>query len=387
MKTTAIIAEYNPFHNGHLHHINRTREITNCDNIVVIMSGNFVQRGEPAFINKNIRTKMALLNNVDMVIELPVEYATGAADIFSSKAVELIKSLGIVDNLSFGSESGSIEEFNNIKDILYNEPAQFKSVLKDNLATGASYPLARQNALEFILNKDLSFLNRPNNILALEYLLALKDTNIKPITIPRIAASYNDKELSGNISSATAIRENILAKNYNKALEAIPNNCTIFFANYNDTNSIPVINKLSTILHYLLRTTSTDELAKIADITEGLENRIKSLSQGELITELTSKIKTKRYTYTKIQRALLHIILNIKKTDQINDIKYIRILGLKKEKMHLLSELHTKATLPIITNVKNNENLLKKEIEATDIYNIMTKKQIGNEYTNPLIII
>lgn len=173
---TAIIAEYNPFHKGHLYHINKTKEKTGDSNIIAIMSGNFTQRGEPAILDKVLRTKMALLNGVDMVLELPVEYATGSADVFAFGAIDIINKSNFIDTLSFGSESGDITAFSDIADVLNTEPEEFKTLLKMELGKGASYPVARALALSSYLNRDISFLNNPNNILALEYTRALKRT-------------------------------------------------------------------------------------------------------------------------------------------------------------------------------------------------------------------
>lgn len=377
-----IIAEYNPFHKGHKYHIDKTKEILN-DDIVAIISGNFVQRGEPAIINKHTRARMALLNGVSVVLELPVEYATASADIFARGAVNILDSCGIINRLSFGSEVGKIKSFENIADILNSEPLEFKEILKLESDRGLSYPLARNIALEKYMNLRLDFLSKPNNILGLEYIRQLKKINssIKPVTIERIVSDYNSSKLSGEISSATAIRTALLNGKYN-ALSSVPENCIEILKN----TRIPSINDYSIILAYILRTKSTEEIAEIADVTEGLENKIIN-TDFETVTNLIGKIKSKRYTYSKLQRALLHIILGITKKEQQKKAQYIRVLGFRKDKKELLSEMTKQAKLPVIINVKENENLLRKEIIATDIYNITINQRKGMEYITPVVIV
>ncbi len=377
---TGIIAEYNPFHKGHMYHINETKKITDND-IVVIMSGNFVQRGEPAMTDKHTRAKMALRNGVSLVIELPVEYATGSADVFAKGAVNILDATGIIDTLSFGSEQGSTDIFDKISDILNNEPNTFKELIKNYLNSGLSYPSARTKALEEYMSLNLDFMNRSNNILALEYIRQLKKLNssIKPVTVERIVSEYNSRSLSGEISSASAIRQALLDKDIS-ALDSIPENCIDLIKD----KKIPQLNDYTSILSYILCTRSPSEISEYADITEGLENRILN-TEFNSIDELITKTKTKRYTYSKLQKAILHIILGITKKDQQADPKYIRVLGFRKDKKYLLKELTEKASLPVIMNVKENENLLKREIIATDIYNIPLNKKRGMEYTTPLV--
>lgn len=378
---TGIIAEYNPFHKGHLYHINETKKITNND-IVVIMSGNFVQRGEPAMADKHTRAKMALRNGVALILELPVEYATGSADIFAKGAVNILEASGIIDTLSFGSEKGSTDVFNKVSDILNNEPKPFKTLIKKYLNTGLSYPASRTKALEEYMSLNLDFMNKSNNILALEYIRELKKLNssIKAFTIERIVSDYNSTNLSGEISSASAIRSALIKKDIT-ALNAVPENVLDLINN----NKIPSLNDYTSILSYILRTKSPKEISEYADITEGLENRILN-TEFTATEELISKLKTKRYTYSKLQKAILHIILGITKEEQLNKPKYIRVLGFRKDKKHLLKELTEKAELPVIFNVKENENLLKREIISTDIYNIPLNKKRGAEYTTPIAI-
>ncbi|MGN1317626.1 MAG: nucleotidyltransferase [Lachnospirales bacterium] len=375
---TAIIAEYNPFHKGHLYHINKTKEITK-GNVIAVMSGNFVQRGEPAFINKHLRAKAALLNGVDMVLELPVEYATSSADVFAFGSCDIIKKSGIIDSVSFGCENVETDVFFKIANVLNNESENFKATLKEALSEGITYPKAREYAIGKTLNIDTSFLNSPNNILALEYIKNIINTNIKPIAIKRVISNYNSNNMTGEISSAQAIRL-ALKNNDESAYLSVPENTV----NIIKSEKIKDLDNYSDILHFLLRTKS--DLSDIADITEGLDKRIISFSKGQAISNLIEDIKTKRYTYSKIKRGILHILLDIKKSHQdMTGIKYIRVLGVRKDKINLLSELSKNSKVPVITKVSDNKKLLEKEIISTDIYNI--NKPVGEEYREPFIIV
>ncbi len=384
---TAIVAEYNPFHKGHEYHIAETRKITGCENIIAVMSGNFVQRGEPAMTDKMTRTKCALMNGVDMVAELPVEYATSSADIFATRAVQIIKAMGIVHSISFGSEAGNTEIFARLMDILHEEPKAYKHELKRYLEQGMTYPMARQHALSAFLAipfENLDFLGLPNNILALEYMLALKDSDIMPYTVERKTSQYNSTMLTGEISSSTAIRHNVDKGNMSEAMNSIPENCRSILKSI---KKYPELDDYTDIFHYILRTTDVKRLSDIADITEGLENRIVAEAEGYKISRIAERVKTKRYTHAKIQRALLHILLGITKEQQKKTPAYIRVLGVKKDKIHILSELAEKASIPVITNVKENEDMLKREIAATDIYNIPLGKSKGMEYREGMVVI
>jgi len=396
-----IIAEYNPFHNGHKYHLNLSKSLTNSEYAVVVMSGNFVQRGEPAICKKETRVKAALLNGADLVIELPVYYATAGADLFAFGAVDILNKSGIIDNMCFGSEEGNLETMLKISEILTKEDNNFKKIFKQEIDKGISYPKARQNALSITLNKNIDFLNNPNNILSIEYLKALKilKSNIKPYTIARKKAQFHSKEINGNIASATAIRTAIYNNKTELLKKCIPENIV------NDIISEillskPSINSYTQILQYILRTKTAEYISKISDITEGLENRIIKNSNQSLITDIIEKTKTKRYTYSKIQRALIHIILDIKKSDinfyQINGgIPYIRVLGFKKESVSILNELIKKSIVPVITNIpkatkilENNAlKMLNAEIKSTDIYYMLSSLEIGKEYKNPIVVI
>jgi len=409
-----IIAEYNPFHNGHFYHIAKSKELTKSENCIIIMSGNFVQRGEPAIINKQIRTKAALINGASIVIELPVVFATGSADIFAFGAINILNSTNIIDSICFGSETKDIDLMTKISKILISEPPEFKEYLLNELSKGISYPSARHNALLYYINNnkmrpvDISFLKLPNSILALEYIKALNKSKskIKPIAIERLGNSFHSKEIESKTASAEAIRKAIkeLEKSNfkNNPLEqliknTLPQNTHKLF--FREIINYPKAENYMPILDYILRTKTREELSEILDITEGLENRILKYQSEKSIENILSKIKTKRYTLTKLSRALLHIILDIKKSDAYSYIKtglpYIRILGFRKDKESLLRELIKNASVPVITNLKKAEKelpesaltLLRKETYSSDIYYMQTTKELNTEYTKPIVIV
>ncbi len=403
MSILGIIAEYNPLHSGHVHHLEAAKALTGCKYTVVVMSGNFVQRGEPALADKYIRTKFALMAGADLVLELPVYSATASAEYFAEGAVKLLDATGIVNKLCFGSELGSIEHLDYIATLLSKEETEFKSVLKQYLRQGYSFPQARENALEVLYGQSFKDLQTSNNILAVEYIKALKkiDSNIKPYTVKRIHSTYNGTELDKPFASATAIRQSIINSDFEPIKRLVPDYVYRALKDKTETTGFSDLDNLSLILHYLLRTKSVEELQAILGMQEGLEQRILRMA-GEAfpITSIIHRIKTKRYTFTKLQRLILHILLNITKDDfsfyQKTFPHYIRVLGFREESRILLKYMHYNAKVPVITNLKNahrvlcrqGAKVLDKEIETTDIYNISLNRPYRPnswEYSVPLV--
>jgi predicted nucleotidyltransferase len=323
-----------------------------------------------------------------------VEYATGAADVFAYGAVDTLNKSGIVDMLSFGTEAGDIELFKDAADLLVNETEEFKALLHNELDKGTSYAAARQNALSQALGRDLDFLSKPNNILALEYLKSLLRLNsdIKPITIRREVNEYSSKVMTGNVSSAAAIRHSLKNGEWDIALSAVPPN-TCDMLKRVAFGTMPDIDAYSEVLKYILLNKSAEYLAQIDEISEGLENRILANANLSTISEIADAVKSKRYTHSRVRRALLHILLDIKKTDVDikNGVKYIRVLGFRRDKANLVSDLCEKATVPVVTNAKKAENevgnLLKKDIFATNMYFMPYSGEKNKDYTTPLIIV
>ena len=382
MNAAGIIVEYNPLHNGHIFHINKTREITHCDTLVAVMSGNFVQRGEPAFIDKHTRCSLALQSGVDLVLELPLIYSISSAEGFAFGGVSLLDSTKIVNSICFGSEAGSIDELSFIADILCREPEEYKRLLKSSMKTGISFPSAREKALKeyaglvgYPLTESLS---SSNNILSIEYLKALKRTGstIVPYTIKRIGSSYNQSSLGGSISSATAIRKNIASHNVK---DSLPEYVYSSIQSLEEKGRGPVsLGDLSDIILFTLRSKTLSQLSQLPDVGEGLEYRIKRASQdcGD-VYQLIEQVKNKRYPATRIQRILLYSLFNINK-ELIYLVKsppsYIRVLGFNSRGREALSIINSISDIPVITNPSpKDEELMRLDLLATDLYSLCYK--------------
>lgn len=392
MSVTGIIVEYNPLHNGHIYHIDKVKQITCCNYLIAVMSGNFVQRGEPAIINKWARTKTALLSGIDLVIELPTIYSISSAEGFAYGAVSILNSLGIVDNICFGSEIGNIDTLYYISEILYKEPYEYRYLIKKYIKNGLSYPAAMEQSLyKYIIDKNVvnvnikdieNLLKNPNNVLSIEYIKSLLKLNskIKPFTIKRIVNSYNDINLTGCISSATSIRKNIYNDN---VINTMPKYSYEIFMDEKNMGRAPItINDFSNLILYKLRTENINYISSILDVNEGLENKIKKACEDtNSVEELINKIKSKRYTQARIKRILLYSLLGITKDYLESRIKcpanYIRILGFNNNGKKLIKEIKSKCNLPIITNPSQDDiGLLDIDIKATDIYVLSYKNEL-----------
>ena len=400
-----IISEYNPFHNGHLYQLEKSKELVNPDYSICIMSGNFVQRGEPSLIDKWSKAEIAIKCGFDMVIELPTVYAISSAENFAQGAIKILQAFGDV-TLSFGSELGNLSILNEFADIFYDEPKEYLTILNHELDKGLSYPKARENAVLFYLNdirKYSNVLSSPNNILAIEYLKAIKKfkSKILPITIKRIGTEYNSTNINGSFASATAIRKLI---NDNKNIKGLLPKPSFEILNSNIkygklVNSIKIFEKE---IIYTLRKMSVQEIANLQDVSEGLENLIKQAANScNNLEDLINSIKSKRYTRSRIQRILLYSILNITKKDIQDSYKakpYIRILGVSQHGRSLLSQVSSnRLKYPVVTSVKkfmdskNNKtlkNMLEKDILATNIYTLGYEygSKANLDYTKKLII-
>lgn len=408
MKVVGLITEYNPFHFGHMYHVQKSKEITGADYCVVVMSGNYVQRGEPAIVDKWTRSKIALQSGIDAVIELPVHYATASAEFFALASISLLQSTGIVDSICFGSESGEVMELEKIADALNNPSPLFQSALEMPLKNGLRFPVARAMAIEQTMGLgSAQIISSPNNILGIEYIKALKRLNsdIKPYTIKRLGAAYHDSDAQQPIASATAIRKQLSSARNLDALEKLLPQASYVELSRAITQFIcPVfLNDFFPLLKYKLLTTTPAQLSNILDVTEGFENRIiHALQKAHSYTELLELLATKRYTNTKISRALLHILLDITK-DRLNIFnnngyaQYIRILGFQLKSQCLMQSIKKNSSIPLIVNVKDSiekstslqKNMLLDEIRSTHIYNTVVCSKTGvlmkNDYTQPII--
>lgn len=389
-KVLGIIAEYNPFHNGHLYHINESKKLTGADYTVAVISGNFVQRGDTSLVDKWSKAEMALQNGIDLVLELPLLYSISSAENFAEGSIKLLNSLKIVDCLSFGSELCDVNTLNDFATVLYEEPKEFISVLNHELGKGFSYPKARENALLMYLNdirKYANVLSSPNNILGIEYLKALKKYKcpITPISIKRQAVEYNSTKIVDGFASATAIRQIAQTNDVWSLRQAMPKSSfDIMYDALRSGKTVGSLTRFEREIIYCLRKMTLQEIALLPDVTEGLENAIKNAANScNTVNELITIVKSKRYTTTRLKRILLYALLGITKKDMQVARKvspYARVLGFNEKGKELLSGItHANPKLPIITSVKkyletstdkNLKTMLEKDIFATNIYTL-----------------
>ena len=374
MKIVGLIAEYNPLHNGHQYHIEKAREITGADAVIVVMSGNFVQRGTPAIMPKHLRTEAALKGGASVVIELPVCYATGSAEYFAYGAVSIFEKLGCIDSICFGSECGNIEVLQDLAKIIHDEPKQYKESLSLYLRQGDSFPLARQKAMKDFLKSNVadSILGEPNNILGIEYLKALYrlDSKIKPYTIQRVGSHYHDDYLQKSYSSASAIRK---AMSQTMELDEfdienqMPTSCASLIKEAYGQRYPIYANDFSLLLKYKLLTENKKSLMEYADVSEELANRILNrLNDCVSFEQFCELLKTKEMTYARISRALIHILLDIKNED-LSEIAYARVLGFRDDDSEVLSQIKRHATISLVTKLPSVENLVtNKTISSAD---------------------
>lgn len=426
MNVTGIIAEYNPFHNGHLYQMEQIKKNA-TDYIIVIMSGDFLQRGTPAILNKWTRAHMALSAGADLVIELPAVFATASAQYFARGGVSVLDKLGVVNTLSFGCESDNLSLLKECASYLWKEPDAYKENLQAYIKEGKSFPKAREEALTSLLGQEAAaFVSSPNNILALEYCIALleRDSSIQPMPILRKGSGYHEEDLSENkLPSATAIRGKLasLYGNHCRA-ESTPNDNnmgTSFDAEGLISASLPESvasileenknkllhsqDSLSLLLKYKLLS-NRNELEMYADVTPDFADKIrKNLNCYENITQFTDLLKSKDLTHTRITRALSHILLDITQ-NMYTDAKehdyasYARVLGFKKSALPLLSELGKKSSIPLITKLADAHTqlspqdyaLLEHDIFCSHVYESViadrTSSPFQNEFTRQLVI-
>lgn len=383
MSTVGIIVEYNPFHNGHLYHLQESKRVSGAENVIAVMSGHFLQRGEPALVHKWARAEMALYMGVDLVIELPLVYAAQNAETFAHGAVSLLDELGVVDFLCFGSESGELSWMQELARLLAEEPPSFTEHLHRFLNEGLPYPKAYGRA-SALLMKEQGYENlpvdQPNNILGLNYLLSLvrRKSKIQPLTITRQKAGYHQEEITDHqIASATAIRKLLIQKNSLMEIKPyVPSTTYDVLRREMESRRCPMTwdNYYSYLLHQLIQYTPRD-LQRIHEMNEGLEHRLKScVVRSRNFEELMQQVKTKRYTWNRLQRLALYTLLNLtaeqyqlSRSDE--GPQYIRVLGFTKKGQNLLKQIKQRSRLPIITNLTRERQLmLELDIRAGAIY-------------------
>ena len=411
MKIVGLVVEYNPFHNGHLYHLNKSKEVTNATHSIAVMSGNFLQRGEPALFDKYTRAQIAVSNGVDLVVELPSLFACQSAEIFSHGAVTLLNSLNCIDSICFGSEEGDIQILYQIASILTNEPIQFKNILKAYLDEGLLFAVARSKALyDYISSNNLldipeeklnTILNSSNNILGIEYIKSLirLNSNIKPYTITRIKSEYNSEIISSNICSATAIRK-VLKDSCE--LSAI-SNVVPYHTLYAIENSIkkefnPMFDEYYFDIIKQIIVRDINNLNSYFDVNEGIENKIyKSVFTSNSLDSLQQDIKSKRYTLTRVKRILNNILLGITKEDMnkvksISYIPYVRVLAFNDKGREIIKQIKLNSDIYIVNKFANIdfnsddlfETLINYDIKASNIYNLIYYKNNVDKLKGPM---
>ncbi|MDD4679546.1 MAG: nucleotidyltransferase [Clostridia bacterium] len=407
MKVLGIIAEYNPFHYGHLLHMKQSLKLSKADYIIAVMSGQFTQRGEAAIVDKWIRARAAVACGIDLVLELPAVYAVQTAELFARGGIQLLNHTGLTTHVCFGSETGELAPLQSIADILTDEDEKFRKLLRKYLAQGLSFPSARQKAVEDY-NPGLqeaeihAAMSKSNSILAIEYLKALNKSNssIIPLTIPRIRASYGSTRIRKGIASASSIRKEIFQNGLTQRVkEAVPLPVYQILSDSIANGMGPIDNTaFGDFILGILRRSSLSEIASWMDVTEGLENRIKEQAQSACsLDEFLSLVKTRRYVHTRLQRILIHGLLNLttESFHELNDItgpKYLRILAFSNKAMPLMKRLQETAQVPVLTKAAHInrcslpvQRMFAYDCLATDLYSLaLTNPEIrrgGRDFT------
>ena len=399
MKTTAIIVEYNPFHNGHEYMIKKTRELTGSDYIIVLMSGDFVQRGAPAICSKYLRAEMALYGGADIVFELPCLYSLGSAEIFASGAVNLLNAIGNIDYLAFGSESGNIDELINCAELLEtnSHTEDFRRLLSLKLRDGLSYPAAFSEASSDILGQNLTCLSSPNNLLGIEYLRALLrsknlglKSQMKPVTVKRTGDGYNEENIS-SMPSATSVRNAIL-NGLDGLKGAVPSH-TFDILSTNCGKVLPVSeDDFSDMIYLMINTMDKEILLNLPDINPDLLQKIFNFKGKKItVSDLILGLKSKCFTYTAISRAVFKILLEPFYSRafnmQRNESPYIRLLGFKKTASEYLRNLRKSETCTVITKPSDydlTDPMYMLDIHAAGIYSQVVANKYGTGFTEEL---
>lgn len=395
MSTAGIVAEYNPFHNGHAHHIAATRK-NGADAVVCVMSSWFVQRGETALMHPSARARMALLNGADLVISLPVPWACSTAQTFAMGAVGLIDATGCVDTLSFGSECADTELLRRAANAV--EDDSVLDELKLNLLSGLSFASARQQAVEVYDERIASVLSSPNDTLALEYIRALQQlrSDIVPLAVKREGTGHDSGDVNGGFASASLIRTRV--KNGESFTDLMPETAAEILLSEIESGRAPAdMKRLETAVLALLRSADPDKIASVPDISEGLENRIYSASRtAKSLEELYALAKTKRYSHARIRRAVTALLLGLQKTDCAGIPPYIRVLGFNAIGREKLRNMRSTAKLPIVMRAADVKKLGERaqrisqiEERAADIFSLAlpTPNPCGAEYTDEIAVV
>lgn len=402
MKACGLIVEYNPFHNGHLYHVHVAKEKSSADCMIAVMSGSFLQRGEPAIIDKFHRAKAALHAGVDIVIELPYPYAVQSSHLFALGAIQSLYEIG-VDHICFGSESGQIKPFLTHYDALKDNQKMYDMHVRKHLQNGLSYPQANALAIKSIVqNNHILDITKPNNILGFSYVQTIMDQHlpIKPMTSKRINNDFHDDRITGNITSATSIRRALFEHGLDNETKAtMPEKTLQQLKHYRQKTQIwHEWEKYFPLAHYLVMTQTTDELSLFHGVDEGLEYRLKQTAKNAIsFKQWMELLKTKRYTWTRLQRMFVHILTRTRKADiervkSLTTVPYLRILGMTHTGRAYLNQYKQDITVPIITQLTRDIHpILQIEERASDAYYSILKpsirKELKKQEINPPIFV
>lgn len=365
MRVVGLITEYNPFHNGHLHHLRESLRSAAADASVAVMSGHFLQRGEPALVDKWARAEMALAAGVDLVLELPFPFACNSAPHFAAGAVQSLNALGVVDALCFGSEAGELTALQQIADVLINHQSGIAVETSAMLREGVNYPTARARALaKYLPGQSAEAAASPNNILGIEYLRALRlsGSPIKPETIQRVGAGYHATEVISNIASATGIRKKI-ADGENVDL-LLPEACLAILKGSLKPGHCLDTEKFFAILQSLLLQ-EPETLQGLYHVADGLDARLREAAMTAVsFADLAATVKSRHWTLTRIQRILCYVLMQAKGDEMQGFLEsgplYLRLLGAKERGRQILAEARKKRSLPIIDDPARSANVLRR---------------------------
>lgn len=361
MIVAGIVSEYNPFHNGHQFHVEQTRRITDCDGVIAVMSGNFVQRGEPAVFEKYTRAAAAVAGGADLVLELPAMFAVQSAEFFAKYAVGMLAASGVVNYLSFGAETSDLSVLKQIASVCVEEPREYKAVLRDALAEGNSFPRARGKALESILDSEAAEIAaQPNNLLAIEYLKALEEyKEIVPVAVARKKAAHDSTIANSGFASASLVRQLVCEKDIAAAKKFIPP-CS--FAKMQVCKPKKTEDYTQAILTQLCKY-SIEELRNLPDVSEGLEFRIyRAVRECGTLADLLEQIKSKRYPLSRLRRLLIHALLDMNKEDRQRKPLYLKILDFNETGQKILREMKKNAVLPVVKHFGHVRRLRDNQI-------------------------
>ena len=398
MKVTGIIAEYDPFHNGHSYHIKKAREMTGADAIVVVMSGHFTQRGMPAFFRRDARVRMAVDGGADLVIELPYIYACNSSHEFARGAAGILNGIGCVDALVFGAETDDMDALEKAARAAAGTDDRSSAYIKEEMKNGVSYPEALTRSVEKIYGaQTAAVLREPNNLLGIEYMKALRElgSGIKPFIVGRRSAAHgeslemlHERKQEQRIASGTAVRKAVYAGGARAAEMLVPDTSFSIISGYERSSGFnfteyhdKIKKNMFELLKYKIITSDESELAEVYGVAEGLENRLKScISGAEDIDGLIDSVKSKRYTRARISRTLMHLLINLRTTDfeTLRETYCARVLGFSPTGGKLLRLMSESSAIPVFSNLSRLDKrspeaarVLKYDMRASDVYALL----------------